>query len=105
MQVIDNLRRAWEEHQLVRIPDDSSDPELGWIHADVVLYDDQVAGAVATLLSGAQPRLMMLDTNELLEGTLESIIALHDGREQQAVEYLDYVRRLNRLLRLAKQAG
>ena len=100
-QQMQALERAWSEHQKRAFPADHWDPELGGLHADLVLYDDRVAGAVAAVAQHGRVDPTALEPDLRLRERLRSIIALKDERRDAANEYLKYVEHLERLLELA----
>lgn len=101
-QRMEALERAWEEHQRRPLPPDHWDAELGGIHADLVLYDDRVAGAVANVVQHGRVDPAALRPDRALKERLRSIAALEDGRREGADEYLKYVEHLESLLELAR---
>jgi hypothetical protein len=98
------LEKALREWTAVPFPDDSDDDELSDIHADLALYDNDVAGYVSSLLGGMVNPLSWLDDDYGLEQRLLSILAGDDAaRHKDAEVYYAYLKGLKKLGALAKQ--
>ncbi|MGD9589690.1 MAG: hypothetical protein AB7Q37_14885 [Pyrinomonadaceae bacterium] len=103
---IDILKRTFHEFMNVPFPDDSFDPYLSELHAELAQYDGFMAAQIKNVVSGSRVLKSELATDETLRKRLCEFLTTTSGEARhEAMIYLEYLDRLEKLVAIARNAA
>jgi hypothetical protein len=98
-----NLKISFEEFKALPFPDDSDDPNLSEIHAELAEYDGFVAGLIDSILAGAKVLPNELQIDKKLRSRLTELLNSSNTEvKNEAESYLEYLNKLEQLVQSAR---